>query len=497
MKRKYEVFLSSTCEDLGDVRQALILATAKAGHLLNGMEFFPPGPRDQDLIDRSIREADIFVILVGSRYGSEVKGLEEHFVEFEYNLATKYNKPILAFLLEDAECRELRERIPTGEHERTHDVELDEFRKRVCTKSDGTGRIVNFFTLKPDAASLVTKYHLALDKKVRQLEEEKEGGWIRFENYVTLNKDYEMLVESVHLDKSVSRNPFFSKFVTSLNTFDVLSDRVSRRVPELKRAIAAYFLAQYLGRMVELDYRKLFFESGSSIAFLSEQLIARRREDWVSRAFPNLLLETNNIITYLDFVLSERVPIDLYPYGPPEAKYGATFGPLTAIPRREPPVVGPCPLSKQAENAVETISAHFKDRYHEKGLVFMAISGVDLAPDEWFRGPHVGSYYNCLFKRAILTADVPIVMFLDETKLPSPFQIGQCFPVCTDPIFWPDICQRTPLALAVAARESDRMDELEELFLTLGLSHLERGFDTERKVHTLIGSNEGFQSLWA
>jgi hypothetical protein len=206
-------------------------------------------------------------------------------------------------------------------------------------------------------------------------------------------------------------------------------------------------------------------------------------------------LETNNIITYLDFVLSERVQVDLFPYGPPEDKYGATFGQLTLIPRREPPA-GPSPLSPAAEKAVGEVQEHFKQRYGQEGLVFMAISGIDMTPDVWFSGPHVGSYYNCLFKRAILTADVPIVVFLDDTKIPSQFKVGKCFPVCSGAVVWPDLCRRTPLAMAVATSNQGSADELAKLFTMLGFPNLERGFDEGRSAYTVIGSNDQFRSLW-
>ena len=98
-ERRYEVFFSSTYEDLKDIRKSLMEETAKIGNLASGMEFFPRGARDVDLIEARIRSADVFVLLVGARYGSKVKQQDAHFIDLEYDIAMRLNKPILVYLL--------------------------------------------------------------------------------------------------------------------------------------------------------------------------------------------------------------------------------------------------------------------------------------------------------------------------------------------------------------------------------------------------------------
>src|SRR4051812_45924975 len=102
-ERRYEVFVSSTCEDLKDLRKSLMQETATSGHLASGMEFFARGARDVDLIRERIRRADIFVILVGARYGSMVRNNSVHFIDLEYDIASDLGKPILAYVLEEGE----------------------------------------------------------------------------------------------------------------------------------------------------------------------------------------------------------------------------------------------------------------------------------------------------------------------------------------------------------------------------------------------------------
>ena len=48
-ERKYEVFISSTSEDLRDLRDQLFQATIECGHIPSGMELFLGGERTSDV----------------------------------------------------------------------------------------------------------------------------------------------------------------------------------------------------------------------------------------------------------------------------------------------------------------------------------------------------------------------------------------------------------------------------------------------------------------
>ncbi|TEU18886.1 MAG: DUF4062 domain-containing protein [Anaerolineales bacterium] len=372
--RRYEIFISSTSKDLQKVRELLIQTTVQCGHFPSAMELFiAAGAKDLEHIEDCIRKADLFVILIGARYGTVVKDLGKTYTRLEYDLAIEHKKPILAFLLNDKEYAEERGKLAEGDPERKHDDDLREFRELVKQHPEGFGRIVKFFGLEA-IDKLAATYELELQDAIRRLG--GKGGWIRGELY-------DVLKTRVSLSAIVGDNPFFKRFVDRLNAFDVLSMRTISKVPHLKRAIADYFLDQYLGRMIESGVRNLFFESGSSIAFLSEAFIERLREDWMLEVYRDLNIQTNNILTHLDFVLSEYIRIEMYPYGPPEAKYGATFGPLTTIPRREPPT-RPRLLSKKAREVVGEIRARLTKRYKDHGVILMTASGIELSEESGF-----------------------------------------------------------------------------------------------------------------
>ncbi len=71
MAKKLQIFVSSTYKDLIAERQAAVEAILTAGHIPAGMELFSAGDESQlETIYRWIDESDIFMLLLGGRYGS-------------------------------------------------------------------------------------------------------------------------------------------------------------------------------------------------------------------------------------------------------------------------------------------------------------------------------------------------------------------------------------------------------------------------------------------
>lgn len=66
LKRKLQVFISSTFVDLKDERQAAVEAILKAGHIPAGMELFKAGDKSQwATIQRWIDESDVYMLILG------------------------------------------------------------------------------------------------------------------------------------------------------------------------------------------------------------------------------------------------------------------------------------------------------------------------------------------------------------------------------------------------------------------------------------------------
>lgn len=99
-KIKYQIFVSSTYEDLKDERALVIKAILEMGHIPVGMEMFSAGDEEQwKQIQRQIDDCDYYVVIVAHRYGSMDKKVS--YTEKEYDYAFQKGIPTLGFVIDD------------------------------------------------------------------------------------------------------------------------------------------------------------------------------------------------------------------------------------------------------------------------------------------------------------------------------------------------------------------------------------------------------------
>ena len=102
---KYQVFVSSTFEDLKDERKEITQAILESNCIPAGMEMFPASNRTQwEVIKNVIDESDIYLVIIAGRYGSEgidEKGNKVSYTEMEFDYAIETGKPVIALLHED------------------------------------------------------------------------------------------------------------------------------------------------------------------------------------------------------------------------------------------------------------------------------------------------------------------------------------------------------------------------------------------------------------
>ena len=100
MNVKYQIFVSSTYEDLRDERSEIIKACLNMGHIPVGMEMFNAADEEQwQVITRTIDQCDYYVVIVAHRYGSMADGIS--YTEKEYDYATEKGVPVLGFVIGD------------------------------------------------------------------------------------------------------------------------------------------------------------------------------------------------------------------------------------------------------------------------------------------------------------------------------------------------------------------------------------------------------------
>lgn len=102
LHRRYQVFVSSTFEDLKEERQHVIQALLETLCIPSGMELFPATSTTQwDLIRRVISDCDYYVLIIAGRYGSLTPDGQIGYTEREFDYALELGKPVIAFLHEN------------------------------------------------------------------------------------------------------------------------------------------------------------------------------------------------------------------------------------------------------------------------------------------------------------------------------------------------------------------------------------------------------------
>lgn len=172
MNDRYQIFISSTYEDLYRQRRLIADAIQDKGLFAAGMELFPASDQGAwDHIEKSMQESDLYLLIVAGRYGSQKPSTEKSYTELEYELALELAKSKglrLAVLIWD------RSR-GVNYIENVDSESSDEFDKqssfRTRLKNDMEGGVSYFY----NDASLVSRTHAALDEFIRYA----GPGWVR------------------------------------------------------------------------------------------------------------------------------------------------------------------------------------------------------------------------------------------------------------------------------------------------------------------------------
>ena len=163
MERRYQVFVSSTYEDLREERHEVMQALLELDCMPSGMELFPATNDDQwTLIKRVIDDCDYYIVVIAGRYGSVGSG-GKSYTQMEYEHAVETGKPIIAFLHSQPEL------IPSGKCEKA-DIgkkALEDFRTMARMKT------IRFYSSPSDLGSVVSR------SLVKLIKSNPASGWIK------------------------------------------------------------------------------------------------------------------------------------------------------------------------------------------------------------------------------------------------------------------------------------------------------------------------------
>ncbi len=130
MNKRYQVFVSSTYEDLIDERLEVMKALLELDCIPCGMEYFPAANEDQwTFIKNLIDTCDYYIVIIGGRYGSEdTEGIS--YTQKEYEYALSKGIPTIGFIHHD------RDSLPNEKKESEIEKirKLDEFISLVRSK---------------------------------------------------------------------------------------------------------------------------------------------------------------------------------------------------------------------------------------------------------------------------------------------------------------------------------------------------------------------------
>lgn len=130
---RYQIFISSTYEDLKDERTQIIETIQQFGHIPYGMEYFVATDDTQwEWIKNAIEKSSYFILIIGGRYGSVDKTTNKSYTEKEYDYAVELGIPIIRFVPSNIDKLPLKKK--ETDHLKRH--QLDSFINKVREDSD-------------------------------------------------------------------------------------------------------------------------------------------------------------------------------------------------------------------------------------------------------------------------------------------------------------------------------------------------------------------------
>lgn len=137
MKKKLQIFISSTYKDLQDERQAAVEAILGSNNIPAGMELFKAGNNSQwETIKKWINDSDIYMLILGGRYGSIEPTSKKSYTQLEYEYAISKDIPVFATVLSDSfiKRKESSSSNPDDISEHSNKYLYDKFKKLVMSK---------------------------------------------------------------------------------------------------------------------------------------------------------------------------------------------------------------------------------------------------------------------------------------------------------------------------------------------------------------------------
>ena len=164
MDKKYQVFVSSTYEDLQEERKAVMESLLQMNCFPVGMEYFNASDESQwDVIKQLIDECDYYVLIVAGRYGTVEETTGKSYTQKEFEYAVSKGVPVISFLHKEPDS------LPKIKTEQNKDSET----KLNAFKEDVQKRLCKYWTTADNLASQVV---LSLNGLIKS---KPRVGWVK------------------------------------------------------------------------------------------------------------------------------------------------------------------------------------------------------------------------------------------------------------------------------------------------------------------------------
>lgn len=243
MKKRYQVFVSSTYVDLKDARQHVLRTLMEMDCIPAGMELFPAADEEQwEFIKKIVDDCDYYLLIIGGRYGS-ISNDGISYTEKEFDYAVKKGLKVVAFI------HGAPDDIAFGKSEQDPALrdQLLKFKDRVTDR-----RLVKFWKNATELPGLVA---LSLTKTITTY---PAVGWVRASNVANediLSEINELRKQNAELQNSLGKlesqkNPAIEGManIDSLFTVHGTYNRTSDRVGLQKKYTFE----------IDISWRKIF-----------------------------------------------------------------------------------------------------------------------------------------------------------------------------------------------------------------------------------------------
>lgn len=283
MNKRYQVFVSSTYEDLKRPRQEVMTTLLESDCIPSGMELFPAADDDQwTVIKQIIDECDYYIILLAGKYGSIGKE-RISYSEMEYDYAQEKTKPTLVFIHKDIGS------LPSKdvESDASKRDKLNQFREKLSKN-----RLCKFWTSPEELAGYVSRAINTL-KKTHPAE-----GWVRgssgipaeaIEELLKLRKENEKLQRQIEI---ISTEPPADSEKLAQGKDELILDILItiREYRKIKENTSVDYIDQTYNLKTTWD--EVFINIGPSmIDQIAETTVKSRLKEYAKRVFSDKELE--------------------------------------------------------------------------------------------------------------------------------------------------------------------------------------------------------------